>query len=219
LASTPPAGSFSTGESVGPNGALSSANGGGTRPRGTAGGKPQTELPEGYVVGQEHEPAGPSTASSAPAEQRGRAMRPGEWEPTPEPPPKRTDDQADDKHDGKRGKNLAAARGADWALRDQAKGSVGVTRPIHIECYADRLVVIADRDPAASKVIAFGPRTEKSIDAMISAVWERIETWGIAGRGMYWRPLLQVHVAPDAERRFVELSRLLEGSGLTIERK
>ena len=41
----------------------------------------------------------------------------------------------------------------------------------------------------------------------------------MAGRGMYWRPVLQVYVAPDAERRFADLATLLAGSGLTIERK
>jgi hypothetical protein len=146
-------------------------------------------------------------------------MRPGEWEPTPDLPPKRADDEADDKHDGKHGKSQAAKRGADWGLRDPAHGSIGVTRPIRIECYADRLVVVSERDPAASKVIALGPRTARSIDTLISAVWEHMDTWGIAGRGMYWRPVLHVYVAPDAEQRFTELSVLLKGSGLTIDRK
>ena len=41
----------------------------------------------------------------------------------------------------------------------------------------------------------------------------------MAGRGMYWRPVLQVSVAPDAQQRFAELAALLEGSGLTVERK
>ena len=113
---------------------------------------------------------------------------------------------------------MAAKRGADWGLRDAARGSVGVTRPIRVECYADRLVVVSDRSPADNKVIALGPRTASSIDTFVSAVWEHME-WGMAGRGMYWRPVLQVYVAPDAEQRFAELSALLEGSGLTVERK
>jgi hypothetical protein len=46
-----------------------------------------------------------------------------------------------------------------------------------------------------------------------------MEAWGMAGRGMYWRPVLQVRVAAGAERRFAELAALLEGSGLTVERR
>jgi len=125
----------------------------------------------------------------------------------------------DDKNGGKHKKNMADKRGADWGLRDATRGSVGVTRPIRIECYADRLVVISESGQTGNRVIPLGPRTASSIDPLISTVWERMDTWGIAGRSMYWRPLLQFHVAPDAEQRFAELSARLQGSGLMVERK
>jgi hypothetical protein len=41
----------------------------------------------------------------------------------------------------------------------------------------------------------------------------------MAGNRMYWRPILQVQVAPGGEERFRDLAVLLEGSGLTVERK
>ena len=80
-------------------------------------------------------------------------------------------------------------------------------------------MVVSDRNPADSKVIRLGPRTASSIDPFISAIWGHIEGWGIAGRGMYWRPVLQVWVAPGGEERFVDLSALLDGSGLTVKRR
>ena len=120
--------------------------------------------------------------------------------------------------DRKRPKPLANRRGEDWALRDGARSSIGITRPIRVECYADRLAVISDRGPAGNKVIALGPRTAASIDTFVSAIWEQMEAWGMAGRGMYWRPVLQVFVAPGAERRFSDLDALLAGSGLTVQR-
>jgi len=155
---------------------------------------------------------------------RRQAPRPGEWEPTPDPPPKPPEDKKDDDRFGKKKphetpKSLAERRGEDWGLRDAARGSVGVTRPIRIECHADRLVVLSDRNPADNKVVPLGPRTASSIDTFISAVWGHIEGWGIAGRGMYWRPVLQVAVAPDAEDRFADLAALLDGSGLTVKRR
>lgn len=196
----------------------------------SSGGK--MERPDGYVVG---EPAKEREARPKPTPerdeskesptagvQRGRILRPGEWEPTPEPPPKRPEEKPNDfdkKRGGKHEKSLAEKRGADWGLRDAARGSVGVTRPIRIECYADRLVIVSERNPAANRVIPLGPRTGSSIDTFISGVWEHMETWGIAGRGMFWRPVLQVHVAAGAEQRFIDLSELLDGSGLTVVRK
>ena len=46
-----------------------------------------------------------------------------------------------------------------------------------------------------------------------------MDTWGIAGREMYWRPILNFYVAPGGEPRLLDLTRSLEGSGLVIERK
>ncbi len=150
-----------------------------------------------------------------------RILRPGEWEPTPDPPPKKHDDKDkdDDTPSSKRAKSLASKRGTDWGLRDGGRGAVGLTRPIRVECYGDRLVVVSERGPDSNRVIALGPRTAAAVDPLISAVWEHLDTWGMAGRGMFWRPVLQVYVAPGADRRFAELSTLLDGSGLTVERK
>ena len=41
----------------------------------------------------------------------------------------------------------------------------------------------------------------------------------MAGREMYWRPVLNFYVVPGAEPRMLDLTRSLEGSGLVIERK
>ncbi len=153
---------------------------------------------------------------------RGYALRPGEWQPRPEPPPempKKKDDVDEKKGPKKPAPNLVERRGADWGLRDAARGGVGVTRPIQIECYPDRLVIASESEPAHNKVIPLGPRTISSIDTFIAGVWEHMDAWGIAGRGMYWSPVLQVAVAPGADDRFTDLSALLEGSGMIVKRK
>ncbi len=226
---TGPGSGGAPGTSSGPYG-VPSGNSGPTssqRSNGSQNNGAGVERPEGYVVGQPaREASSPATPNpqQSPDGAAGRVFRPGEWEPTPEPPPKPPDDKKDDdtfgeKKHRKPPRSLAERRGEDWGLRDAVRGSVGVTRPICIECYADRLVVVSDRNPADSKVIQFGPRTASSIDPFISAIWGHIEGWGIAGRGMYWRPVLQVWVAPGGEDRFVDLSALLDGSGLTVKRR
>jgi hypothetical protein len=181
------------------------------------------ERPEGYVAGQpahEREPSnGRPETSGDDATRTAWAPRPGEWQPAPDPPPERRPDPKDEHPRRSREKCVAEKRGTDWSLRDAARGSVGVTRPVRVECYADRLVIISDRGPAANRVIPLGQRTGASIDAFISAVWEHMEGWGIAGRSMYWRPVLHVYVASDAEQRFADLSVLLEDSGMKVTRK
>ncbi len=143
---------------------------------------------------------------------RGQPLRPGEWEPSPGSSAGEKRDDKDKDDDDKFGKHpkpkpVASKRGEDWALREAGRGSVGVTRPMRVECYADRLVVVSDRGPGGDKVVPLGPRTASSIDLFISAVWEQMGAWGMAGRGMYWRPVLQVRVAPGAERRFCRIVR------------
>jgi hypothetical protein len=201
------------------------------RGEGTSSGNPLprgegTERTDGYVVGQPPREQEASHGQPPLDAVRGQALRPGEWEPRPELAlEKKRDDKKDDeddksgKHPKPKPKPVASKRGEDWGLREAGRGAVGVTRPMRIECYADRLAVVSDRGPAGNKVVPLGPRTVASVDLFISAVWEEMAAWGMAGRGMYWRPVLQVRVAPDAERRFAELSALLEGSGLRVERK
>ncbi len=196
------------------------------RSEGSQNSGPAVARPDGYVVGQPAREAPSPTPPNSQQQSEGaeaHVLRPGEWEPTPEPPPKEDKkDTDDDKFGEKKHKpprSLAERRGEDWGLRNAGRGSVGVTRPIRIECYADRLVVVSDRSPAESKVIGLGPRTASSIDAFISAIWGHIDGWGIAGRGMYWRPVLQVWVAPGGEGRFADLAALLDGSGLTVKRR
>ena len=62
-------------------------------------------------------------------------------------------------------------------------------------------------------------RTEESVDDLVTAVWQRVETWGSAGRGMYWHPQLSVDVAPGADGRFNDLQTLLADSGLEVKEK
>ena len=190
----------------------------------------QVSTPEGYIVGQ------PPTEKNLPDQkqlaaasqpmadqanaQRVLPLRPGEWRESEKPPTiKPIEEKLDGKKNGKQSKSLASKRGRDWALPDAAHGSVPVTRPIRVECRADQLIIVPESGLSGGKSIPMGTNTEASTQAFISAVWEHMETWGIAGRGMYWRPILNVHVAPGAEQRFADLQMLLEGSGLKIERK
>ena len=75
-------------------------------------------------------------------------------------------------------RSMASKREADRRLPDAGHGSVGVARPIRVECYGDRLVVVSERGPDGNKVIALGPRMAPAIDPLISAVWEQMETLG-----------------------------------------
>ncbi|MGA2062000.1 MAG: hypothetical protein ABSG67_16055 [Thermoguttaceae bacterium] len=215
------------GSSTLPEGFVPGNRGQGSGDKGSSG---QITSAEGYIVGQPPtekdlpDQKTSTNANHAVADQANGTpvmpLRPGEWREQEKPPVIKPDDEkSDEKKNGRHAKSLASKRGQDWALPDAAHGSVPVTRPIRVECRPDQLVIVPEAGLSGGKTVPLGTRTEASTEAFISAVWEHMESWGIAGRGMYWRPILNVYVAPGAEQRFADLQMLMAGSGLKIVRK
>lgn len=113
--------------------------------------------------------------------------------------------------------SLARSRGRDWGLPSSARGSVPITRPISILCEAEQLTIRGeDGRSRPGQTIAVGPSTTAAVDALVSGVWSEVDRWGMAGRGMHWRPILSFEIAPGGEARFAELARLLADSGLEV---
>ena len=117
---------------------------------------------------------------------------------------------------------LAATRGADWALKRKGPRAVPVRRTIQIVVRKDHLAVLSDdvslnaRSPAGTTIPLIGD-TVQAIDEFVKVVNQQIEGWGMAGDGLYWRPVLAVHVGPDGQRRAQDLARLLKNSGLELQ--
>lgn len=116
--------------------------------------------------------------------------------------------------------SLADARGDNWGLPNAAQGMVAVTRPLNVAVLPDRLVLLPGRGENWRPIITTveGP-LQTSVDAFVTKIWKRIEGWGIAVPGGYWKPVLVVEVLPGGEARFQELQALLQGSGLEVQRK
>ena len=165
--------------------------------------------PEGSLPGR------PPTETDQPPGPGSTAQRPGQWQPDAS---SADDGSAGFAYAGDGPDKLADTRGSNWGLPDAAGGSVPITRPIRIDCYPDRLLLVPEQGLGGSKVIPLKMRTEDAVDELISTIWDHMESWGIAGKGMYWRPVLNLYVAPNAEDRFEELKTLLDGSGLEVKR-
>lgn len=115
---------------------------------------------------------------------------------------------------------LADARGDNWALPNSSRGATPYTRPIRIECHADKLVVMPDRGTTGvAKTVPLGGPLEGSVDTLVGHLWQHMKGWGMAGPQAYWKPLLSVHVAPGGEDRFAELAALMQRSGVDVEWK
>ncbi|MGA2064872.1 MAG: hypothetical protein ABSG86_07885 [Thermoguttaceae bacterium] len=206
-------------------GAVPGSDGGSSVPNGGSqtGASRGVAYPEGYVVGRpggdpppNRDPVDTSMEAGQPG-QLALPPRPGEWNPTPPPPPKHAED-SDDKKDGKKHKPIDK-RDDDWGLRKAGQNAFPITRQIHINCYPDRLVLVPERGVGQESSIPMPAGTHQAIDPLVRAVWEQMDLWGMAGKGMYWRPQLSIYVAPGAEQRFEDLKRMLRGSGLIVQKK
>jgi hypothetical protein len=113
---------------------------------------------------------------------------------------------------------LAKQRGKNWGLRYVEPSATPITRPVRILCDARQMIILPDDRKRAPRPIAFTGKTQDSVDAMVTAVWDEIGRWGIAGKGMTWRPILTFDVQPGGEARYQEIDRMLKGSGLQVRR-
>lgn len=113
------------------------------------------------------------------------------------------------------------ARGKDWAIRNANPGMIPIRRTIQVVVRGDALAILPEasatnESSAAGREFRFADAPEGAYEDLLSAVDQRIEDWGMAGQGLYWRPVVELKVSPDGERRFNDLARLLKHSGAEI---
>lgn len=113
--------------------------------------------------------------------------------------------------------SVASKRGRDWSLPDASQNSTPISRPVIVRCDSQQLTIVPDDNRALPRHIKLGQHTEDSVDELVSGVWDHMKGWGLAGRGMYWRPTLVLEVAPDAVARYSDLQALLADSGMEVQ--
>ena len=122
---------------------------------------------------------------------------------------------------GASGVRSGKGRGANWGLPGAAGRTTGITRPIHVAVLADRFVLVPDPgDDRPPKHLRISPvMTQAEADALVAAIQREMSGWGLAVENGYWKPVLEVEVASDAERHFADLQTALQNSGFDIQRK
>jgi hypothetical protein len=113
------------------------------------------------------------------------------------------------------------ARGQNWAIKGKAPSSVPIRRTIRVVVRGDCLAIQPDSSQAERTVVGHeiplqGP-TAANLDEFVAAVQDRVHEWGIAGNGLYWRPVLLLDVGHDGQSRADDLARLLRNSGIELK--
>ncbi|MEX2093728.1 MAG: hypothetical protein WD971_13675 [Pirellulales bacterium] len=143
------------------------------------------------------------------------------------PLPGQLSDNAADRHvhelepdDMQTRKAKSKVRGKDWAIRGRTPGAVAIRRTIRVAVHGDSLEILPE--PAANdeagichEVPLIGP-TNLAREDLADTIEQRIHAWGMAGQGLYWRPVIQLVVAPDGQRRAEDLDQLLKNSGIEV---
>ncbi len=111
--------------------------------------------------------------------------------------------------------NLANRRGQGWALPSRPQGGTGYLRPITVVCSADHLLI--KTATGKERTIDFESGAIAAVDVLVEEIWNRIDSWGIAGQGSFWKPQLRIKINPGGEQRFVMLQNMLQNSGLVLE--
>jgi hypothetical protein len=95
-----------------------------------------------------------------------------------------------------------------------------VVRAIRMQCHEDRWIVLADSGHNREQpiTILFDDTPQSRAEKLAKIVADRVDQWGLALTGGYWKPILEVEVATGAEWRFTQLQQLLASSGLEVQR-
>ncbi|TWT87605.1 hypothetical protein Mal64_31470 [Pseudobythopirellula maris] len=113
---------------------------------------------------------------------------------------------------------------ASNASKPQGSG-VPITRGIRLIVRNDRVAILdSDRDLRGGDPMLTGRTVEltgptaEHAQEVVESLRQHAESWGIAGEGLYWRPVLRVTAGPNSTTRAEELATVLEASGIAVRR-
>lgn len=127
---------------------------------------------------------------------------------------------------GTSGSNLTAqsSRGKDWAIDRQKPSDIAIRRNVQVIVRKDRVTILPGRQQPVSpdgttpigSTIALEGSTGLHIDDFVAKVRNQVQAWGMAGEGLYWRPVLILNVSADGRQRADDLVQLLAQSGVEV---
>ncbi len=125
----------------------------------------------------------------------------------------------DPEHNAQRSKTKV--RGKNWAIRNADPGMIPIRRTIQVVVRDDVMSILAEASAANQENMTgsefkFADGPPAAYEALINAVDARIDSWGMAGKGLYWRPVVELKVVADGNHRVDDLMRLLQHSGIEV---
>lgn len=105
--------------------------------------------------------------------------------------------------------------GTAQAQSPQPEG-MALVRTIRVHVSSNHLVVRSGkRTVADSKIDLSGDRRQAAVE-FIEAIQAEVKRWGIAGKGLYWQPVLDISVMPGGEQLAQQVAGVLRQSGVEV---
>ena len=117
--------------------------------------------------------------------------------------------------------SIADSHGSNWAVESGRQGAVPIRRTIHLVVRNNRMALLPSRHEtrgvgATGTEISLEQSEEQISEKFIAALRERMDDWGLAGSGLYWRPVLKLNMGPDAGYSAFQIMHLLKNSGVEV---
>jgi hypothetical protein len=117
--------------------------------------------------------------------------------------------------------SIAESRGSNWAVEQATRTAIPVRRPIQVVVRENQVALLPSRHAAqgveaTGTVISLDQSLDRISEEFISALKARVDEWGLAGNGLYWRPVLELHVGPEALETAHRVNHLLRDSGVEV---
>ncbi|MHC2067834.1 zinc ribbon domain-containing protein [Bremerella sp. T1] len=115
---------------------------------------------------------------------------------------------------------LAAKRGSNWALPGAGPKNTAITRPVTLVVSGTQMTLVQERGVLGpAETVPVDGNMEAAADKLVRLIHTRIDSWGMAGRNFYWKPILQITVEQGGDPVVQQLETLLYGSGIEVNRK
>lgn len=116
---------------------------------------------------------------------------------------------------------IANSKGVNWGLPGSTGNAQGFTRPVRVVLQTDKLMIMPPRGRYFAPIVTQLSQPVSKDDSLrfVTKLWNHMESWGIAAQGGYWIPVMSVEVGPGADAQFDRFVRLMQSSGIQINRK
>lgn len=130
--------------------------------------------------------------------------------------------------------SLSAAGGNQQASRDgsgesqqngqvasRTRNAVPIQRPIQVVVRKHHLALlpslhVTESNASSGATIALNQSSQLIAEELSAAIRKHMQEWGIAGQGLYWKPVISLKVGPEGRDAAQRLERILSGSGLRV---